>query len=123
MVALALIMSAGGLGWTENANDYSRYLPRNSSKRGIIVAVALGGGIPSILLEMLGAAVATAVPVSSAYSVASVTGLASVFSSWFVIPYLVVAIVQLFVINSVDLYSSGVTLQSLGFHRSAINAS
>ena len=90
--------------------------PANSSKRGIIVAVALGGGIPSILLEVLGAAVATAVPVSSAYSVASVTGLASVFSSWFVIPYLVVAIVQLFAINSVDLYSSGVTLQSLGFH-------
>jgi NCS1 family nucleobase:cation symporter-1 len=116
MVALALIMSAGGLGWTENANDYSRYLPRNSSKRGIILAVALGGAIPSILLEVLGAAVATAVPVSSAYSVASVTGLASVFSSWFVIPYLVVAIVQLFAINSVDLYSSGVTLQSLGFH-------
>ncbi len=116
MVSLALIMSAGGLGWTENANDYSRYLPRNSSKGGIILAVALGGAIPSILLEVLGAAVATAVATSSAYTVASVTGLASVFPSWFVIPYLIVAIFQLFAINSVDLYSSGVTLQSLGIH-------
>ena len=116
MVALALVMSAGGLGWTENANDYSRYLPRSTSKGGIILAVALGGAIPSILLEVLGAAVATAVPVSSAYTVASVNGLVGVFPGWFVVPYLIVAIFQLFAINSVDLYSSGVTLQSLGIH-------
>jgi purine-cytosine permease-like protein len=116
MVALALVMSAGGLGWTENANDYSRYLPRSTSKSGIILAVALGGAVPSILLEVLGAAVATAVPVTSAYTVASVTGLVNVFPGWFVIPYLIVAILQLFAINSVDLYSSGVTLQSLGVH-------
>jgi purine-cytosine permease-like protein len=116
MVALALIMSAGGLGWTENANDYSRYLRRNTSKSGIIFAVALGGAIPSILLEVLGAAVVTAVPVTSAYTVASVTGLVNVFPGWFVVPYLIIAIFQLFAINSVDLYSSGVTLQSLGIH-------
>ena len=65
---------------------------------------------------MLGAAVATAVPVTSAYTVASVTGLVSVFPGWFVIPYLIIAIFQLLAINSVDLYSSGVTLQSLGIH-------
>jgi purine-cytosine permease-like protein len=116
MVGLALIMSAGGLGWTENANDYSRYLPRDTSKVGIVSSVALGGAIPSILLEVLGAAVATAVPATSAYSLASVNGLVGVFPGWFVVPYFIVAIIQLFAINSVDLYSSGVTLQSLGIH-------
>ncbi len=40
----------------------------------------------------------------------------TVFPSWFVVPYLIVAIVQLFAINSMDLYSSGVTLQSIGLH-------
>ena len=116
MVALALIIAAGGLGWTENGNDYSRYLPANSSKRGIVLSVALGGGIPSILLEVLGAAVATAVPISQAGGIATVTGLATVFPSWFVWPYLIVGIFQLFAINSIDLYSSGVTLQSIGLH-------
>ncbi len=29
IVALALVIAAGGLGWTENGNDYSRYLPRH----------------------------------------------------------------------------------------------
>ena len=28
-IFLALVISAGGLGWTENGNDYSRYLPRD----------------------------------------------------------------------------------------------
>ena len=61
-MALALVISAGGLGWTENGNDYSRYLPAHATRRSIVLAVALGGAIPSMLLEILGAAVATGVP-------------------------------------------------------------
>jgi purine-cytosine permease-like protein len=115
MVALALVISAGGLGWMGNANDYSRYLPPATSKRNIVAAVALGAGIPSVLLEVLGAAVATAVAGSAAaFGIISVNGLVAVFPGWFVVPYLIVAIVQLFAINSVDLYSSGLTLQSIG---------
>lgn len=117
-VALALVIAAGGLGWTENGNDYSRYLPPTTPRRNIALAVALGAGIPSILLEVLGAAVATAVAPGSAasFGIISVNGLVSVFPGWFVVPYLIVAIVQLFSINSMDLYSSGVTLQSIGLH-------
>ena len=108
LVVLALVISAGGLGWTENGNDYSRYLPRAADKKRIVLAVALGGGIPSALLEILGAAVATGVP-----NATSVNGLVSGFPSWFVVPYLIFAILQLFAINTIDLYSSGVTLQSI----------
>lgn len=117
-VGLALVISAGGLGWTENGNDYSRYLPPETSKRGIVLNVAFGAGIPSILLEVLGAAVATAVAANSAaaFGIISVNGLVTVFPGWFVVPYLIVAIFQLFAINSMDLYSSGVTLQSIGLH-------
>ncbi len=109
LVFLALVISAGGLGWTENANDYSRYLPRDTSGRRIVVAVALGAAVPSALLEILGAAVGTAVPAAAD----SPTGLVAGFQTWFVVPFLVFAIIQLFAINTLDLYSSGVTLQSL----------
>ncbi len=107
-IFLALVIAAGGLGWTENGNDYSRYLPRNTDKKRIVLAVALGGAIPSALLEILGAAVATGVPQAT-----SVNGLVAGFPGWFIWPYLIFAIVQLFAINTLDLYSSGVTLQSL----------
>ena len=34
--------------------------------------------------------------------------------AWFVVVFLIFAVVQLFAINSLDMYSSGVTLQALG---------
>ncbi|HEY7146394.1 MAG TPA: cytosine permease [Streptosporangiaceae bacterium] len=108
MVFLALVIAAGGLGFSENGNDYSRYLPAAASKRDIVVAVTLGAAIPSALLEILGAAVATGVPGAT-----SITRLTAGFPGWFIVPYLIVAIFQLFAINTLDLYSSGVTLQSL----------
>ncbi|HEY2506607.1 MAG TPA: cytosine permease [Streptosporangiaceae bacterium] len=108
-IFLALVISAGGLGWTENGNDYSRYLPVTADKRRIVLAVALGGAIPSALLEILGAAVATGLGGKAT----SVTNITAGFPGWFVWPYLIFAIVQLFAINTLDLYSSGVTLQSI----------
>jgi NCS1 family nucleobase:cation symporter-1 len=115
-IFLALVIAAGGLGFSENGNDYSRYLPPTTRNRGIVVAVMLGGLIPSVLLEVLGVALGSELPKSAALSV---TGLTAGFPSWFVVPYLIFAIFQLFAINTVDLYSSGVTLQSLvpGLHR------
>ncbi|HTW08087.1 MAG TPA: cytosine permease [Acidimicrobiales bacterium] len=112
-VFLAFVISVGGLGWTENGSDYSRYLPPSTSPRRIVVAVTAGAAIPSVLLEVLGAAVGTAVGPQSSPTTAIVQGLLKVFPGWFIWPYFVLAIVQLFAINSMDLYSSGVTLQSL----------
>jgi NCS1 family nucleobase:cation symporter-1 len=109
MIALALILSAGGYGWVMNANDYSRYLPPETSRSRIVWAVALGGYIPSTLLSLLGAAVATAV----ASATDPISGLPHAFHGWFLVPYLIFVIFQLFAINSVDLYSSGLTLQAI----------
>ena len=108
-IALALILSAGGYGWVMNANDFSRYLPADASRGRIVASVALGGYTASTLLSLLGAAVATAV--SSAAD--PISGLPHAFPGWFLVPYLIFVIVQLFAINSVDLYSSGLTLQAL----------
>lgn len=107
--ALVLVISAGGLGWTENAADYSRYLPRNTPKARTFWAAALGGAIPSVLLELLGA---TAFLVSPSAAVA--TGVPDSFASWFFWPFLILALPQVFCINTIDMYSSSVTLQALG---------
>ena len=107
---LAFIMSASGVGWTENGNDFSRYLARDASPKAIVGWVFLGTYLPSIALMILGAAVATFVGTNSG----SITGIAANFTPWFIWPYLIIAIIQLFAINSLDLYSSGVTLQALG---------
>ncbi|MHB1986604.1 MAG: purine-cytosine permease family protein [Acidimicrobiales bacterium] len=106
---VVLIVSAGGLGWTENGNDYSRYLPRSTPRAKTFWAATLGAGIPAILLELLGAAAYVVSP-----KVTAVTGIPSSFATWFFWPFAILAVVQLFSINTMDLYSSGVTLQALG---------
>ena len=109
--ALVLIISVGGLGWTENGNDYSRYLPRGTAGSRTFWAATLGGAIPSLILELLGV---------FAYTITTKTvgiaqlGVPQTFPSWFVTPFLIFAIFQLLAINTIDMYSSGVTLQALG---------
>jgi NCS1 family nucleobase:cation symporter-1 len=109
--ALVLIISVGGLGWTENGNDYSRYLPPSTPGHKTFWAAALGGAIPSVILELLGV---------FAYTVTTKTvgiaqlGVPQSFDAWFVVPFLIFAVFQLLAINTLDLYSSSVTLQALG---------
>jgi purine-cytosine permease-like protein len=111
-IAAVIVLSGGAMSWTENANDYSRYLPVDVPARRVVGAVALGGGVPVLLAELLGAAVASGLHDPSSVSV--VSGLPGAFPSWFTVPYLVVAICQLLAINALDLYSSGVSLQAAG---------
>lgn len=107
---IALTASGSGLGWSSTAADYSRYLPASTPRWRIVTAVALGGGVPQMLLMTLGVAIAIAMPDATD----PVSGLSTVFPAWLVVIYLVLVIVQMVSLNGVDLYSSGVTLQALG---------
>jgi nucleobase:cation symporter-1, NCS1 family len=109
--ALVLLISVGGLGWAENGNDYSRYLPRNTPSSRTFWAAALGGAVPSIILEILGVLAYTIT--TKSVGIAQI-GVPESFPSWFVTPFLIFAIFQLLAINTIDMYSSGVTLQALG---------
>ena len=110
--ALVLIISTGGLGWTENGNDYSRYLPRDTRSSSVFWAATLGGAIPSIILELLGVFAFTIT--TKSLTITTQLGVPESFPSWFVTPFLIFAIFQLLAINTIDMYSSGVTLQALG---------
>ena len=61
IVFSAAIAFSYAVGWGPAASDYARYLPENSPPRAISWWAALGGFIPSTLLELLGAAAVTAV--------------------------------------------------------------
>jgi NCS1 family nucleobase:cation symporter-1 len=109
MAGLAFVLSAGGYGWPMNANDFSRYLPPDSNPRKIVWSVAVGGFVPTTLLLLLGAAVATTIGENAE----GATTLTAAFASWFAWPYLIFVILQVFAINSLDLYTSGLTLQAI----------
>jgi NCS1 family nucleobase:cation symporter-1 len=110
LTGIALTASSSGLGWAPTAADYSRYLPARTSRARIAAAVTVGGAVPQILLMMLGAAIAIAMPKATD----PVSGLSTVFPHWLVVVYLLLLVVQMVALNAADLYSSGVTLQALG---------
>jgi nucleobase:cation symporter-1, NCS1 family len=110
VLGLAVALSESGVSWMSNSPDYSRYLPKDTSRRSHVLCVTFGAAVPMTLLMVLGAAVFTI----STDSGDPIGGLPAAFPGWFVWPYLVFAVVQLVAINSLDLYSSGVTLQALG---------
>ncbi len=117
MGGLAFTIVLSGLGWTECGNDYSRYLPPEASKRAIVGWVFLGTAVPEILVMTLGAVVGTFLRSQWTAANAFLPLIhQSVIPAWFVVVFLLFAMVQLFAINSLDLYSSGVTLQALGVH-------
>ena len=119
---LAFTIALSGLGWTECGNDYTRYLPRDTKKGAVIGWVFLGTALPEIVLMTLGALTYTFISSKAQVNLWSGPNpLQALYSNgqhfiptWVVAVFLVFAIIQLFGINSLDLYSSGVSVQAMG---------
>ena len=114
---LAFTIALSGLGWTECGADYTRYVPRDAKKGAIVGWIFLGTAIPEIIMMILGALSFSFLSNSATWN--SSNPFEALFHqhglpSWFVVIFLVFAIVQLFGINSLDLYSSGVSVQAMG---------
>ncbi|MGW9249101.1 purine-cytosine permease family protein [Streptomyces badius] len=104
---LALIAS-GPLSYTTSA-DFSRYLPRTTSKRAVVGWTALGGFAPSVVVCSLGALAATAVDMSDPQS-----GLESILPGWFTAAFLLALVLGTIAINALTAYSAGLALQAVG---------
>lgn len=117
MAGLAFTITLSGLGWTECGNDYTRYLPRNASKGATIGWLFLATALPEILMMTIGALAFTFIGTGAIWNGSNPF---QAFQAQHALPaalvviFLLLAMVQLFGINSLDLYSSGVTLQALG---------
>ncbi|MFD6530443.1 purine-cytosine permease family protein [Streptomyces sp. NPDC060184] len=109
-LVLAMVTASGGLSWADMGSDYSRYLPADAAPRKVFTCAALGGMVPNIALQILGAAVATA----TTNAADPISGLPEVLPGWFVTPYLLLAIVSLLAVNTTDMYSSGLNLLAVG---------
>ena len=116
---LAFVFALSGLGWTECGNDYTRYVPRDAKKSSIVGWIFLGTAIPEMLMMVLGALTFTFLSTSTIWNGANPFEAfhgQHFIPTWIVVIFLLLAIVQLFGINSLDLYSSGVSLQAMGLN-------
>ena len=90
MAGLAFTIALSGLGWTECGNDYTRYCPPDTSKKGLVGWVFLGTAVPEILIMTLGAVVGTFIARTSGPGSGGLLPFAhqSFIPAWFVVVFL-----------------------------------
>ena len=113
--ALVFFMTGFGLGWVNAAADYSRYLPRSVSSRGVIGWTTVGSSAAPIVLLLFGLLLAgSSTTLSDAIAADPIGALATELPTWFLVPFLVVAVLGLIGGAVLDIYSSGLALLTIG---------
>jgi NCS1 family nucleobase:cation symporter-1 len=113
--ALVMVMTGFGLGWINIAADWSRYQKRTAPGASIVAWNTFGGALAPVVLVLFGLALAG----SSTEILDGVAGdpigtLATLLPTWFLVPFLLAAILSLVSGAVLGIYSSGLTLLSLG---------
>jgi purine-cytosine permease-like protein len=113
--ALIFGITGIGLGWVNAAADYSRYLPQAVKSASVIGWTVLGASIVPIILVIYGAALSTSdSKLSEAIAMDPIGALTTLLPTWYLILFSLVAILGLVGGAILNLYSSGLTLVSLG---------
>src|SRR5262250_308462 len=113
--ALVFMMTGFGLGWVNVAADYSRYLPRRSSGRGVIGWTAFGSSLAPLFLVIFGLLLAgSSKSLSDAIAADPIGALANLLPTWYLVPFIIVAVLGLVGGSVLDIYSSGLALLTLG---------
>ncbi|WP_329097512.1 purine-cytosine permease family protein [Streptomyces sp. NBC_01439] len=108
LLAGTTLIASGPLSYTTSA-DFSRYLPRTSSRKAIIGWTALGAFLPSVVVCSLGAFAATAVDMSDPQA-----ALQKILPGWFYPIFLLALILGTISVNALTAYSAGLALQAVG---------
>jgi purine-cytosine permease-like protein len=106
-------MAGLGIGWVNAAADYSRYLPRSSSSRAVVGWTVFGASVAPVILIIFGVLLA-ANNEALATSANPIGVLAQPLPTWFLVPYMIVAVGGLVAGAVLDIYSSGLNLLTLG---------
>ncbi|MCD2464149.1 cytosine permease [Streptomyces sp. NPDC056374] len=113
MVAGIGTIAAGGISWVPSGPDFTRYLPRTASSRAMVGSTVGGAGIVVLPMVLMGAVMAVSTPdLASAQDPVSFIG--ELLPMWISVPYLVIALLGMLLINSMSMYSAGFTAQTLG---------
>ena len=113
--ALVFTMTGFGLGWVNAAADYSRYLPRRSSGRGVTGWTTFGSSVAPIILLLFGLLLAgSSAKLSSAIAADPIGALTTLLPTWYLVPFAIVAVLGLVGGSVLDIYSSGLAMLTAG---------
>ncbi len=113
--ALTMIMTGFGLGWINIAADWSRYQHRDASNGAIVGWNTFGGSVAPVILVIFGLLLAGSNDdLKTGIAGDPIGTLSTILPIWVLIPFLITAILALVSGAVLGIYSSGLTLLSLG---------
>jgi NCS1 family nucleobase:cation symporter-1 len=113
--ALIFVMTGYGFGWVNAAADYSRYLPRQASTRGVVGWTTFGGALAPVVLLITGLLLAGSdAELSAAIGLDPIGALGTILPTWFLVPFVLVVVLGLIGGALLDIYSSGLSLLAAG---------
>src|SRR5690606_10083225 len=112
---LVFMMTGFGLGWVNLAADYSRYLPRSANGAAVVGWTTFGAALAPVLLLIFGVLLAGSSPaLNEAIGADPIGALTTLLPAWFLVPFVIVAVLGLVGGAVLDIYSSGLALLSAG---------
>ncbi|MFF1574574.1 purine-cytosine permease family protein [Leifsonia sp. NPDC058292] len=109
------MLTGFGLGWVNAAADYSRYLPRATRSAGVVGWTTFGSSLAPVILLIFGVLLAgSSADLNKAIAADPIGALASLLPTWFLVPFVIVAVLGLVGGAVLDIYSSGLALLSAG---------
>jgi purine-cytosine permease-like protein len=113
--ALVFLMTGFGLGWVNAAADYSRYLPRSASSRGVFGWTTFGAALGPVILLVFGLLLAgSSQDLSAKIGADPIGALTTLLPTWFLVPFAIAAVLGLIGGAVLDIYSSGLALLTAG---------
>jgi purine-cytosine permease-like protein len=113
--ALVFLMTGFGLGWVNAAADYSRYLPRRASSRGVFGWTTFGAALGPVVLLVFGLLLAgSSKDLSDKIGADPIGALTTLLPTWFLVPFAIAAVLGLIGGAVLDIYSSGLALLTAG---------
>jgi nucleobase:cation symporter-1, NCS1 family len=115
VAGIIMVAAGGGLSWANSGADYSRYLPVDSSKRGVVGWTTFAGILTPLILMLSGVLLSAGDPqLASAVAKDPFGALANLLPTWFLIPFTISVILSCIAGAVMNLYSSGLILLALG---------
>ncbi|MEU5839010.1 cytosine permease [Streptomyces diacarni] len=106
-------IAAGGISWIPTGPDFARYLPHSAQGRKIFGTTLSGALLVLVPMVLMGGVMSFKDP-ALAKTNDPVSFLGEALPGWLAVPYLLIALIGMVLINSLSMYSAGFTAQTMG---------
>ena len=112
LVAIGTVAAGTGIAWANSGADLGRYQSPSVKPSRLISASAFGAGIPLIIMIGTGSLIAITEPSFDPNN--PLASIPALLPPWMSVPFLLAAFFGLLMSNNISVYSSGLTLLTLG---------